>query len=416
MYYDIEDMAVKKILFITYAWPPKGGVGVMRVLKFAKYLPQLGWMPVILTTDDNAPGSPSRNEDVGIDKKRYKTVRVAYEDRLSAFPVRLRRILLIPDTMIGWLRSAVEEGLKLLKEEKIDAIFSTSPPRTAHLIASELKKRSDLPWAADLRDLWSCDHFEKESFLRKYLFSLPMERKILKGADRVVTVSGEWALDLARTSGIAADKIRVITNGFDEEDYSDIPTDRSPRFTLAYTGKLHREMQDPEILFETLGDCVKENLIKRDKIDIRFYTLGFRKADILSLARKYGIADIVTECGPVDYKESLKIQRDASALLFFQWKGAKGWYSAKIFEYLGSKRPVIVISEEDSIVNKLVKDLDAGAIANSKEGLKSILLRYYNEHVEKGYIVSRVNEENLKNYTRLHGAKVLAGLLNELCR
>lgn len=406
---------MKKVLFITYAWPPKGGVGVMRALKFAKYLPQLGWMPVILTTDDSAPGSPSRTEDVGIEKKQYKTVRTAYENKISALPDRLRKSLLMPDTMIGWLKSAVAEGLKLLEDERFDAIFSTSPPRTAHLIGRALKKRSGLPWVADLRDLWSHDHFEKESIFRKYLFSIPMERKTLKDADRVVTVSEEWALDLARTAGITSDRIKVITNGFDEEDYGDIPPLRPSKLTLTYTGKLHREMQDPEILFEVLSDCVKENLIKRDNIEIRFYTLGFRKADILGLARKYGITDIVTECGPVDYKESLRIQKNASALLFFQWKGAKGWYSAKIFEYLGSRRPVIVISEHDSIVNKLVRELDAGSVADSRGGLKSILLRYYGEHVKKGYIVSRVNEENLKKYTRLHCAQELAGLLDELC-
>jgi len=242
------------------------------------------------------------------------------------------------------------------------------------------------------------------------------ERKVLKDADAITIVSDKWAADLARTSKVPMDRIKVITNGFDEEDFRDISSVKPEKFTLGYTGKLNRAAQDPEILFKAVSECIKDGSIDRNKIDIEFYTLGFEKADISGLARKYGIDDIVKEHGPVDYKAALSIQKNSSMLLFFQWKGADGWYSAKIFEYLGSRRPVVVTSEKGSIVNSLVKELNAGCVANSKEELKEILLRGYNEHERFGFIASGIDEEKLKNYTRSHVAKKLAGIFNELCR
>lgn len=406
---------MKKVLFITYSWPPKGGVGVMRALKFVKYLPKFGWMPTVLTTGDNARASMSRSEDVGMDMSFYKIVRTGYEEKFAFLPDRLRKLLLVPDANIGWLYYAVDEALKLHEEEKFDVIFSMSPPSTVHIIGKLVKEKTGLPWIADMRDLWSDYHFEKEFFLKKRIFSVPLERKVLKDADAITIVSSKWATDLARTSRVTPSKIKVITNGFDEEDFRGISSVRPEKFTLGYTGKLDRAAQDPEVLFDVISECVKDGSIDRNKIDIEFYTLGFEKADISGLASKYEIDDIVKERGPVDYKEALRIQKNSSILLFFQWKGADGWYSAKIFEYLGSRRPIVVTSEKGSIVNSLVRELNAGFVANSKNDLREILLKCYSEHEKYGFIASGIDEEKLKSYTRSHVAQELAGVFNELC-
>ncbi|MFA6142138.1 MAG: glycosyltransferase [Candidatus Omnitrophota bacterium] len=407
---------MKKVLFITYSWPPKGGVGVMRALKFVKYLPKFGWMPTVLTTDDSARASMSRSEDAGMDMNFYKIVKTGYEEKFVFLPDRLRKLLLVPDTNIGWLDHALKQALKLHGEERFDVIFSMSPPSTAHMIGRLVKEKTGLPWIADMRDLWSDYHFEKEFFLKKRIFSIPLERKVLKDADLITIVSSNWARALARTSRVAPSRIRVVTNGFDEEDFNGMPSMKPEKFTMGYTGKLNRVSQDPEVLFEAVSECVKDGSIDRNKIDIEFYTLGFEKADISGLAGKYKIDDIVKEHGPVDYKEALRIQKSSSMLLFFQWKGASGWYSAKIFEYLGSRRPIIVISEKDSIVNGLVRELNAGFVANSKKELKEILLKCYNEHKEIGFVASGIDEEKLKSYTRSYVAQELAGIFNELRR
>jgi len=402
---------MKKVLIITYAWPPKGGVGVMRVLKFAKYLPQFGWMPSIITTDENAPGSPYRGEDIGINLAAYRVIRTRYKSLFLKLPDRLRKVILMPDIHRGWFDSAYETAVSLLKEEKFDAIFSTSPPEISHLIARALKKRFGIPWIADLRDLWSDDHFERESFLR-HGPSLKMEKEVLNDADSIVTVSKPWADKLAKTSGVT--KINVITNGFDEEDFHDIPLRHSQQFTMAYTGKLHEEMQDPEMFFKTLSDCIQEGLIEKSGIDIKFYTIGFRKARIKELAKKYFLDDVVDEYPAVQYKESLRIQRESTLLLFFQWKGERGWYSAKLFEYIGSGKPIFAVSERDSVSGNLIKELNAGFVSTCSKELKQLLLACYKCYREKGYVSLETSKEKIQLYTRKNLTRLLANILDGL--
>ena len=410
-------MALKKALIITYEWPPKGGVGVMRVMKFAKYLSGFGWEPVILTTDESAPGTPYRGEDAGIDMTSIRVVRAGYKEALSFLPFRAREHLLQPDTKRGWYGPAVDAGRKLFEREPADIIFSTSPPETCHMIARRLKKEFGVPWVADLRDLWSTCHFTRDSAVKRWPACF-MERMILRDADISVTVSEGWAGDLAASSTLPRERIEVITNGYDESDFTDIPFKATPggKFTITYTGKLHEGRQDPAAFFEALRDCIKEGLIDRTRIELKFYVMGFRKADIRTLADSYGLTDVVKEYAPVGHREILAIQRASTALLFFQWHGAPGWYSAKIFEYLGSRRPILAVTEKGSAVNRLIEELGAGIAACSKTELKKALAKWYGEYLAKGSIECRMDEELLKRYTRKEETRKLAGIFDQLVK
>ena len=212
---------MRKVLIIAYYWPPAGGAGVQRVLKFAKYLPQFGWEPVILTVE--TPDSPIEDysllEDIPPNTKVYKTKAlepfnfykkvtgrkkeekissdILVDNSRSSFVEKLskwiRLNLFIPDAKIGWIPYAVKNGLKIINDENIDLIFSSSPPHTIQKIGKKLSKKSKLKWVADFRDPWmEIVHYQnvRRNFITKYIDS-KLEKSILKTADGITTISKE---------------------------------------------------------------------------------------------------------------------------------------------------------------------------------------------------------------------------------
>ncbi|MCX5677987.1 MAG: glycosyltransferase [Candidatus Omnitrophica bacterium] len=431
----------KKVLIISYVWPPMEGVGLVRALKFAKYLPAYGWQPLVLTAKS---GSSTGNNDT-ISLPDVRVFRTDYRDpieeirKLSPFrrngcacgapsaaraetpagcsrrPSLLRELILMPDDQIGWHKFGIEEGGKIIAAEHVDMIFSTSPPETAHLIGRRLKKMFGIPWVADLRDLWAEDHFRQRPMIKKMVLK-SIERRVLKDADAVITVSEPWAETLRRSIGGPPGKVKVVENAFDEEDFKPFTYKSNDKFTITYTGKLHRDKQPLDLLFKTMRDLMAEGRIDGRKMDVRFHVLGYDKPDIEGMAVSYNLSGIVRDMGKLGYRESLEAQRSADALLFVQWqgRGGEGWYSAKLYDYIGSRRPILALARKGSIVDELIRKTSCGLTADTGEDLRSALAGLYDEFTRNGNVRYDGKETEIRNLSRKLRAGELAGIFDSL--
>ena len=258
---------MKKILIITYYWPPSGGPGVQRWLKFSKYLPEFGYDPIIITVDPEKAEYPIKDHTLEQDVRAgqivyrtdcsgiyeyYKKLTKAQSAPYSGFvnegtPSLKQKIarfirgnFFLPDARRGWNKHAYRQAIKIIQEEKIDAVITTGPPMSTHLVGQKLKKRFHLHWIADFRDPWTDIYYYNKMYPtpiakaidRKY------ERNVLLDADQVITVSDYIKKQLAAKSpAIQASKIKVIANGFDAEDF-DLIIPKEDVFTITYTGTL----------------------------------------------------------------------------------------------------------------------------------------------------------------------------------
>jgi glycosyltransferase involved in cell wall biosynthesis len=421
------------------------GVGLIRAMKFAKYLPEYGWEPIVLTVglSGETGFDVSGSAKMKVFRTPYKdvvgTMRGCLRDLMfwrrndrpsaerlqgsfaqmpkAANPVAsiVKGFITIPDEQAGWYRFGAAAGAKLVNEEKIDLIFSTSPPETAHLIARSLKLRHKVPWFADMRDLWVDDHYRKRTFFKKGILRF-LERKVLQDADLVITVSRPWADRIAESMN-GQKKVVVIENGFDDEDFKDMAYTRNDKFTISYTGKLNREHQKMHIFLKALSGLLADNRIDRSKLLVKFYLTGYDRPDIKGLARTYDIADVIEEPPTVRYKKSLEAQRSSDALLLIQWQGVgkDGWYSSKVYDYLGARRPILALAEKGSVIERLINDTASGLVADDPETIQYAVLAMYDEYIKNGYVAYAGKEDRILKCTRRRRAEELAALFDSAC-
>ena len=244
-----RDTAVKKILIITYYWPPAGGPGVQRWLKFSKYLPEFGYDPIIITVDPEKAEYPIKDhtleQDVRVGqnvyrtncsglyeyyKKLTKTQSAPYSgfvnEGVPSLKQKIARFIrgnfFLPDARRGWNKHAYRQAVQIIQKEKIDAVITTGPPMSTHLVGQKLKKRFHLHWIADFRDPWTDIYYYNKMYptLIAKAIDRKYERNVLLNADQVITVSDYIKKQLAaKSSAIQASKINVIANGFDAEDF-----------------------------------------------------------------------------------------------------------------------------------------------------------------------------------------------------
>ena len=273
---------MKKVLIISYHFPPSIAVGGLRIQGLAKYLSEFGWEPIILTT--TLPGNP--NTQFRVIQTPYYDVIASWKKRFGLKPEEgvkkqfemkmhknkksfmdyvlffLSEIIAYPDAQKGWYPFAVEAGSEILENENIDAIISSSSPVTCHLIAKELKMKYTIPWIADFRDLWTQNHYYQYSPIRRFI-ERRLEIKTLSKPDALVTVSN----DLAETLGTLHKEKRIYTirNGFDPQEISFSRADLTTKFTITYTGSLYQGKRDPSKFFKALQDLIsEERLIQND--------------------------------------------------------------------------------------------------------------------------------------------------------
>lgn len=441
---------MKRVLIITYYWPPSGGSGVQRWVKFAKYLPKEGWQPVIytpenpeLTTIDKtlAAEIPPEAEIVktrifepyGIYRKLMgkgsstdlKTLTSAGSDGNEVNPVNggkkswkqklslyIRGNFFIPDPRIMWVRPSVKFLKSYLKDHPVDAIVSTGPPQSMHLIGLKLSQATGLPWLADFRDPWT------KIFYFKHLELTPkseakhqdLEKKVVDGATRVIAVSPMVKKDF---EAITSTPVELITNGFDEEDFND-PFEADDYFNITHTG-LFASDGDPEILWKVLSGKCREN--KEFQKLLRIRLVGKTDQEIVNSIEAAGLGSNLVNLGYQSHEVAVREQRNASVLILPLRKEPE--YEAvlpgKLFEYLASRRPILGIGQTDGAMAQVVRSTGSGIVYNwdDEEKIRQWIDFSWDEFKNNELLD---NASDISMYSRRRLTKRLAALLEEITK
>lgn len=426
---------MKKVLIITYYWPPAGGAGVQRVLKFAKYLPQFGWQPVILTVKN--PDCPIEDHsllnDISSEAKVYKTTSmepfglykkitgkksnekimsdILVDKSKSSFLEKLSRWvrlnLFIPDAKIGWIPFAVKNGLKIIDEENIDLIFSSSPPHTVQIVAKKLAQKTGIKWIADFRDPWlELIHYQankRTKFAKKY--ETKLESKVLRNANGIITVSD--TIKNMFFDKVKRDDVEVIPNGYDESDIIISSKVLTNEFVISYTGIIS-DTKIPTSLFYAINKLRDENIN-----NIKLIFAGSICDELINSVKSYKIEDIFEFKGYLQHKDSVKLLQETTILLLLidNIPNNKGILTGKLFEYLGSKKPIFAIGPTDGDANKIIESTKSGLMIEHDED-------------EKAYIVLKEMYQNwlkndfdykfeVENYSRKKQAEKLSEIFNQ---
>ena len=430
---------MKRVLIITYYWPPSGGSGVQRWVKFAKYLPKEGWQPVIYTPENpeftaidrtlSAEIPPEAEvikrpilEPYGVYKKLLGKKgseggevnpinggKKNWKQKLSLF---IRGNFFIPDPRVFWVRPSVRFLKRYLKEHPVDAIVTTGPPHSMHLIGLGLSKATGLPWLADFRDAWTNMFYYKYLELGKRADEKQhrLEKAVLDNATIVVSVSPYEQKDFQK---ITSNQVRLMTNGFDPADYrADSETDEF--FNITLTG-LFASAGNPRVLWKVLSDkCVAD---KEFKSLLKIRLIGKTDADILQTIKDAGLGGNLYYPGYQPHEVAVQEQRNASFLLLClrQEPEYASAVPGKIFEYLASRRPILGIGQTDSIMAKMIRDTSSG-VAYDWDDEESIRkwVDFCWEEFRNGELKDNISD--ISRYDRRVITRQLAGYLDEMTR
>jgi glycosyltransferase involved in cell wall biosynthesis len=434
----------KKVLIITYYWPPSGGSGVQRWLKFVKYLRAFGWEPVVYTpSNPESPVlDPSLEADVPAGLTILKTpIREPYgwykrltggkkNERIAAgflserkkpglaqrFAVWVRGNFFIPDARKWWIKPSIRYLAGYLSKNKVDAVVSTGPPHSMHLIAQGLKRKHGVKWLADFRDPWTQIDFYHELKLtgwadRKHHC---LERMVLQEADAVVSVGRTMSGELLRLSGEKArpEKFHVITNGYDEDDVYKGEVVMDKKFSIAHIGTMTRS-RNPAVLWKVLEQLVKMLPGFGDDLEIKL--VGKVDLQVMESLRGHKLERFVNRIEYLPHAETVKIQQQTQVLLLVlnQTPNAKGILTGKFFEYMSARRPVLCVGPLDGDAAVIVEETRCGKCVDyddSRAALETVTAFY--EQYRLGRLT--VNSSGAEQYARKALTEKLAGVLNAL--
>jgi glycosyltransferase involved in cell wall biosynthesis len=374
-------MADQRVLFLAYNFPPHGGPGVQRSLKFVKYLPEFGWQPIVLSAEADAgpildasllkeipPGIPvQRIPAFNIQKVLANGARIG----LKKVAVLINLLLQVPDPGIFWARQARWAARELIEAYQPDLIYSTSGPNSSHLAARWIQQDSGLPWLADFRDPWS------KNLVIPYLpgyraFNRWLEQRVLAAADRVVCVSQPWLADLQANLGASPDKFVLIPNGYDPDDLLELPLpEKGQFFTINHTGSLYRNRR-PEGFLEAIQLLLERGELERERIRVRF--IGRDSARYIPQQPPY------EAIGYVPHSELVGYLGESHVLLLLLDTAPEnaGNYSGKIYEYIAANRPILGIVPPGGVAQGLIESTRTGlAVGGDPEQIAVAILRLY---------------------------------------
>jgi hypothetical protein len=428
---------MKKVLIITYYWIPSGGAGVQRWVKFAKYLRQYGWEPIIYTPEN--PEYPSIDysfeKDIPADITVLKTPiwepynvyrnltgkknqainagfisenkKQGWKDKLSIW---IRGNFLIPDPRRFWIKPSVGFLSDYLKENPVDAIITTGPPHSMHLIGMGLKKNfPSLPWVADFRDPWTNIDFYKDLNLTWFADKIhhKLEREVLQKADTVLVVSRGMEEEFAP---MRPKKLQVITNGYDESDAQVGTLTLDGRFSISHIGTLNAA-RNPRIVWKVLSEICAENV--DFKKDLQIQLVGKVDFSVLEDIQSYGLQEQLLKIDYLSHSEAIAKQNSSQVLMLLinQSGNAKGILTGKFFEYLAAKRPILAVGPTDGDAAVVLNETGAGVIVDfaDEQATKTAILNYYNQY-KKGTL--SVQSESVERFSRRSLTGELAGLLD----
>ncbi len=426
---------MKRALIITYYWPPAGGPGVQRWLKFVKYFREFGIEPIVYAPENpnyplvDANFSSEIPPDIEIlkqpinepyrfarffSKKKTKQISsgIISKKEISAIEklmLYVRGNFFIPDARVGWVKPSVEFLSKYISENSVDVLITTGPPHSLHLIGMQLQKELNIKWIADFRDPWTTIHYHKslrlnQSSERKHK---QLEALVLKSADLITVTSPTTKKEFEM---ITETPIEVITNGFDVSEKIDFEMDSN--FSISHIGSLLSE-RNPAILWKVLAEICKENTSFKNDLQLRF--AGAISAEVKQSLESFQLLENCKFLGYISHSEALKMQHQSQVLLLVEINSAetRAIIPGKLFEYLAAKRPIIALGPKESDIEGIITETNSGKFFSywDDDALKAEILQLY-ENFKKENL--SVLSEGVEKYSRRELTKQMAYLILSL--
>ena len=423
------------MLIITYYWPPAGGPGVQRWLKFVKYLPDFGIQPVVYIPEN--PTYPIVDENlvkevsdkaIILKQKIFEPYQLASffsknktrkissgiipnkkkQSFLDKLFLLIRGNLFIPDARVFWVKPSVRFLEKYIVENNIGTIVTSGPPHSLHLIGLELKQKLNIKWIADFRDPWTTIGYHKSLRLSNYSAKKHMflEHKVLNMADTIIVTSKTTKSEF---EVITSRPIEVITNGYDVENIE--KQDLDSKFSLAHIGSFLSE-RNPTILWESLVELINEIPDFKNHLEIKL--IGAVSHEVLETIAQFGLNPYLNNMGYVSHGEAIAHQKKSQVLLLIEInsKETRSIIPGKLFEYMVSGRPIIAIGPNGSDFAEIITDTNTGVFFeySEKAKLKNVISDYYNQYLD-GKLQS--NAVGLQKYSRRSLTKDLVEVLNK---
>ncbi|MGS2726065.1 glycosyltransferase [Psychroserpens sp. BH13MA-6] len=423
----------KRVLIITYYWPPAGGPGVQRWLKFVKYLPEFGIQPIVYCPEN--PSYPLEDsslqaevsEDLTIlkqpinepyklasllSRKQSKTIssgvipKQKKQSLIQRLLLYVRGNFFIPDARKNWVKPSIEYLKTYISDNQINTIITTGPPHSLHLIGLGLKEALDVTWLADFRDPWTTIGYHKQLKLTKASQNKhrELESKVLQTADKIIVTSGDTKDEFATKT---TRPIFVITNGYDIHKVS--RPEKDQKFTIAHIGSLLSE-RNPKALWNALSELIAEDKDFKKDFELKF--IGVVSEDVRNTLKSYGLDPYIRDMGYLAHNKAIEAQMSSQLLLLLEIdsEDTKVIIPGKLFEYMASATPILAVGPEGSDVAQIIQETNTGRYFNynEKTEIKSQILSYFKAYKSNNLTVNAIG---LERYSRRSLTKALSDIL-----
>lgn len=379
---------LRHALFVAYHFPPESGSsGVLRTLKYVKYLETLGWRSTVITLERDAYDviDEKLEQELPESARVVRTKHVDSKRHLAVFG-KYPSIVAIPDRWIGWYPWATSAARAVIATDRPEVMHSTSPHATAHIIAWRLAKRARIPWVVDFRDPWYEEPAEPDTPLLVHWASRWLERKVVESANQIVTsTSGLRDEMIKRYPWISPSKFKFILNGFDEADFRFLEGTRGhqKQLSIAHVGQLNNAFRDPKPLLRALEELVSSKMIGRKKMELRFIGSDqyVSSTDLRGWVREIGLKTIVKFEPRLPYHQALRAMSTSNVALLLQASpDTRELVPAKLFEYLRMGLPILAMVGSGAAAGNIVKELNAGWVVDPEDAqaVQDTLAEIYN--------------------------------------
>ncbi|MHC1703202.1 MAG: glycosyltransferase family 4 protein [Tenuifilaceae bacterium] len=429
---------MRRVLIITYYWPPAGSSGVQRWLKFVKYLREFGWEPIVYTANNPEVSAIDESlfndipegievirrnvpEPYGIYKfltGNKKKIGVGFTSDgskkrsfINSLAIWIRGNFFIPDARMLWIRPSSIFLSKYIREKPVDLIISSGPPHSLHLIGLKLKKKFNIPWIADFRDPWTDIYFYKDLKLTWIADSINrrLERKVLKNADLTIVVSKSMANSF---QDIGVKRIEVVANGFDHSDYEFSANINKNIFSLVHVGTIPPNSNSKEF-WKAVSLMCEKNPEFKERLKIQF--VGDLDRSVIESLKENNLLEKSEMIGYKPHSEIPAYQKSAQVLLVFIPSASKEILTGKIFEYLAANRPIIAVGPVGGDLDILLSETGTGMMLpyNSESEIYEGLKWFWEEYKLDW---SNFNPQNIDQFSRKNLSKRMAELMDDLVK
>ena len=414
---------MRKVLMIANQFPPMGGSGVQRSVKFVKYLRNFGYEPVVFTRKEKGLvlKDETLSRDIPEGTEVIRTAPFDFTEWKSIFKIPGKVLglkVFIPDSAWLWSVISRKRAVKAITDMNIKIIYTTSAPYSDHLLGLYIKKRfPGITWVADFRDEWTNNPYTLDN--PRWWFRTSKEKKmeaeVLRKADALIANTPVMKRNFVENNNLDTDNFFVIPNGYDSVDFDklDLSKPKNKKFTLTYTGALYGRRK-PDTFFKALSELISEKRIDGDKISVNLIG-NFYKEKLQAQIDGFSLMRQVNIIGYVPHDECIKrqLQSDVLVLIEGTGKGADAFYTGKIFEYMNTDRPVLAILPENGAAADLVRKTGIGVVAHTDNvsAIKDVIYDYYGKWRDNNLVFAPDRTE-IEKYERYELTKKLASVFD----